>query len=474
MRKTKKVVAFFLSVLMILSICPVAAFAEDNVAITTDGNSGKTVPEVKLSYEIDADENIVMSVALSGAKGLEYITLLMDFDPDVFEYVNFSSDQAFAVGGLSIDDTHTLSAGIWFINYCTDDYLEIGKFILKVLKHQNTVISPSVNEYSGIDMPGIADLAISFSSKPSIDSNPKFTTTELKVENGYVLGLKCGENTAKEFGFLVDNSYFSLTDEQGKELSGSDIIATGAKLNVLDGMNGSVLSTSTIVVKMDVDKNGKITAADARLTLRKSAKLSELDDAQILAADVNGDNTITAADARKILRVSAKLDDVDSPSENTKPDVNKTAAQILTDAVRQNGPIAYEYTDKNINVFIYYDDKTVNTLCFSMDVTLSNGDTVTVIMPYRENQDKQDVYIYEDQISGKEVDVAGTIYKSTYSLTNDAIYSPRFSSNITYSQQANKKDLAEAAVSLMFISIEPLWQAINMDISWQSFGFTAY
>ena len=58
----------------------------------------------------------------------------------------------------------------------------------------------------------------------------------------------------------------------------------------------------------DIDDNGKITAADARLVLRASAKLETLSENQKLAADVSKDKKITAADARTILRVSAKLE----------------------------------------------------------------------------------------------------------------------------------------------------------------------
>ena len=58
----------------------------------------------------------------------------------------------------------------------------------------------------------------------------------------------------------------------------------------------------------DANGDGKITAADARLVLRVSAKLETLSETAFLASDVNKDKKITAADARTILRVSAKLE----------------------------------------------------------------------------------------------------------------------------------------------------------------------
>ena len=58
----------------------------------------------------------------------------------------------------------------------------------------------------------------------------------------------------------------------------------------------------------DANGDGKVTAADARIVLRTSARLENLDGNLFLAADVNKDSKITAADARKILRVSAKIE----------------------------------------------------------------------------------------------------------------------------------------------------------------------
>ena len=61
----------------------------------------------------------------------------------------------------------------------------------------------------------------------------------------------------------------------------------------------------------DANSDGQITAADARILLRLSAKLEKLESYNVPFAvlDVNGDGQITASDARKVLRQSAKLDD---------------------------------------------------------------------------------------------------------------------------------------------------------------------
>lgn len=58
----------------------------------------------------------------------------------------------------------------------------------------------------------------------------------------------------------------------------------------------------------DVNGDGDVSAADARLALRIAANLTDPDEKQFAAADVDSDQTVTASDARKILRVAAGLD----------------------------------------------------------------------------------------------------------------------------------------------------------------------
>ena len=61
----------------------------------------------------------------------------------------------------------------------------------------------------------------------------------------------------------------------------------------------------------DANNDGKVTAADARLVLRMSAKIDSYSDAQISYLDLNKDGKITAADARLLLRISAKIESIE-------------------------------------------------------------------------------------------------------------------------------------------------------------------
>ena len=93
----------------------------------------------------------------------------------------------------------------------------------------------------------------------------------------------------------------------------------------------SVLSFATTVKAGDVTGDDKITAADARLVLRASAKLETLDENQLIIAEVTGDGKISAADARLILRAAAKLEtlpDITLPEDSTaEPDTDETTTQ---------------------------------------------------------------------------------------------------------------------------------------------------
>ncbi len=58
----------------------------------------------------------------------------------------------------------------------------------------------------------------------------------------------------------------------------------------------------------DVNGDGRITSADARLALRAAVSLETLDAVKLLSADANSDGKVTSADARLILRVAIGLE----------------------------------------------------------------------------------------------------------------------------------------------------------------------
>lgn len=71
----------------------------------------------------------------------------------------------------------------------------------------------------------------------------------------------------------------------------------------------TVGASAETYLRGDINADGRISASDARATLRIGAKLDEATETQKLIADMNDDGKISATDARTILRISAKLED---------------------------------------------------------------------------------------------------------------------------------------------------------------------
>ncbi|MBQ3519384.1 MAG: polysaccharide deacetylase family protein [Clostridia bacterium] len=123
----------------------------------------------------------------------------------------------------------------------------------------------------------------------------------------------------------------------------------------------------------DVDNDGWVTAGDARLCLRYSVDLEELDQASVYAANVDGDDNISAGDAREILRFSVGLEvehikqhpaeDPDyDPDAPTEPDDDD---EITADDLPEGSKILYltfddgpsKYTETILDILDEYNAK---------------------------------------------------------------------------------------------------------------------
>ena len=75
-------------------------------------------------------------------------------------------------------------------------------------------------------------------------------------------------------------------------------------------------AAATKLVAGDVNLDGKVSAADARLALRASVKLERLSAEAAVNADADRSGSITASDARLILRRSVGLETLAAPSDS--------------------------------------------------------------------------------------------------------------------------------------------------------------
>ena len=92
-----------------------------------------------------------------------------------------------------------------------------------------------------------------------------------------------------------------IVDNDGNEVSDNTHFATGMKIM----LNGESVE---IVVLGDVDGDGEINVADARLALRQAVSLENLNGVYLFAGKVGGDS-VGVSEARKILRAAVGLDD---------------------------------------------------------------------------------------------------------------------------------------------------------------------
>ena len=85
------------------------------------------------------------------------------------------------------------------------------------------------------------------------------------------------------------------------------LIVAGYDYNAVQSLVKQIKDNMRIMMN-DVDGDGKITAADARIVLRAAVGMQLLSGVAFKAADANGDGKITAADARVILRKAVGLE----------------------------------------------------------------------------------------------------------------------------------------------------------------------
>ncbi len=131
---------------------------------------------------------------------------------------------------------------------------------------------------------------------------PEFTDSKDAKESGNNIVSNNGLTVAQLLSQAGKGAVIKTSD--GKSVENAALIGTGMVLTMADG------SKKEIVVYGDVDGDGKISAADARQTLRASVGLENFkeDSAKYKAAKRGNVDKLSAADARLILRASVGLE----------------------------------------------------------------------------------------------------------------------------------------------------------------------
>lgn len=133
--------------------------------------------------------------------------------------------------------------------------------------------------------------------------------------------LTCGGSNVQPEGFVLvgiplpekynaeKTAVYHVSQDEGSLEKMNSYVADGIIWFETDHFSAYVMvdESAKEIPEGDIDGDGSITAYDARLVLRKSVSLEELDADQLQAADVDGEKGITASDARMILRRSVGI-----------------------------------------------------------------------------------------------------------------------------------------------------------------------
>ena len=134
--------------------------------------------------------------------------------------------------------------------------------------------------------------AIDSNYKLMLNSDSKLILSEKKA---MIFGIpeSTGGMTAGDFKSQISNKINIGIDD-------SAIITNGLKFSFGN-------TEYSIILKGDVNADGKISAADARTILRIAAKLENPDEVTKESADIDSDGKVTSKEARSVLRFAAKL-----------------------------------------------------------------------------------------------------------------------------------------------------------------------
>lgn len=132
---------------------------------------------------------------------------------------------------------------------------------------------------------------------------------EVKVDDAYAINYYAvfeGEIAVQDILSKVDGETAVIENYDGEMLKAEDNVSNYSRIVTL--YKGYEVDFMVVCIKYDVNCDGEVTAADARLALRHAAQIEYLKEFDYTAADIDGTRGVTAADARLILRKVAQLD----------------------------------------------------------------------------------------------------------------------------------------------------------------------
>ena len=287
------------------------------VTAAADDETGALAPHACITSDVNhyilGDEfNLNVSVRIDDVAEIEYLKINMNCDRNVIEYCGDGtvSNEGHACV-FTIDETETGYVMTFSLDRSvnSDVFVLYGQYRFKVVKTGDPQIG-----FSGITKMLDTEPAESVLSI-DVPANRVYETGELPEivpAETYRFRLDgdiavFSETIDRENALrLVYSTDFDCPVEMTTHYK-QQAVATGDCYYIY-AQDGRVCDEIYICILGDVDCDGKVSAADARLVLRHSAKLTEISGLAAYSADADRDGDINSSDARQILRVSACID----------------------------------------------------------------------------------------------------------------------------------------------------------------------
>lgn len=233
-----------------------------------------------------AGQTVSWEISASGGEGeLKYAYTVYKDSQAVYSTANYSADSRFTYktteSGVYSLTVHIMDSAAQVVSVSSDEII-----VYDALTVENVKFSV---DYAVVDM--------SVTCTADIIGGTGDYSCVFNIYRDGSLMLSSDTVSTNEFTFFVPvGGTYTAT-----------VVVSDAVSEEITAVSGELHADYT-AKKGDTNCDGKITPADARLTLRHAAKLELLPEQNQPAADVNNDGIITPADARKILRMSCGLE----------------------------------------------------------------------------------------------------------------------------------------------------------------------
>lgn len=216
-------------------------------------------------------------------------------DVSAYSY-NHISDSSYTVKDIKISGCYVLKGDSSYSGTLTSDTA-----VTIPLETNHAWNSGKITEKATYFKSGEKTYTCTVCGEKNTEIIPKKTIDTDPVEERNGIAYAYPELTALEV-IAEFGSKTVILKADGTKLKNSETVGSGMTLVKSDK------TEETIIVKGDIDGNGKIDAADARFALRTAVNLEKPNDWQKNACDVDGERGVTSSDARLMLRAAVELE----------------------------------------------------------------------------------------------------------------------------------------------------------------------